>query len=194
MTNFCKDCGDQDHESNLVYQKAGGWRCKFCNAHPKPENYFACRCRDWENADVKQLYKEDKCRCPDCGEEFEALFVVDGVPYEARQERCQCKFDSFDERSQAYHWGLGCCSKCENAPTKEIKDQLEEFAKKELVNHPSHYQSAKFEVINIIEEFNLNFNLGNVIKYILRAGKKENFKQDLEKARWYLSREIDKLP
>jgi hypothetical protein len=64
---------------------------------------------------------------------------------------------------------------------------------KEKVNSPVHYQSDKFEVIEIIEEFNLNFNLGNVIKYVLRSGKKENAKLDLEKARWYLSRQIDSI-
>lgn len=63
----------------------------------------------------------------------------------------------------------------------------------EKVNHPAHYggQNA-MEVINIIEHYDLNFNLGNVIKYILRAGKKnqETYKEDLEKAVWYLKREI----
>ena len=61
------------------------------------------------------------------------------------------------------------------------------------VDHPSHYQGTKFEVIDIIEDFNLGFNLGNAIKYILRAGKKDNRKQDLKKAIWYLYRESKKL-
>jgi len=60
----------------------------------------------------------------------------------------------------------------------------------EKVNHPDHYQSSKMEVIEVIEAFGLNFNLGNCIKYILRAGKKENKIEDLEKAKWYLLREI----
>jgi hypothetical protein len=63
---------------------------------------------------------------------------------------------------------------------------------KETVNHPSHYQGIGMEVIDIIEAFNLNFSLGNAIKYILRADKKGNRKQDLEKARWYLNKEISK--
>lgn len=60
----------------------------------------------------------------------------------------------------------------------------------ERVNHPSHYQGNQFEVIEIIEDFELNFNLGNVIKYVLRAGKKGNKMEDLQKAYWYLGREI----
>lgn len=60
----------------------------------------------------------------------------------------------------------------------------------EKINHPSHYKGNNYEVIEIIEDFELNFNLGNVIKYILRAGKKGNKMEDLQKAYWYLGREI----
>lgn len=58
------------------------------------------------------------------------------------------------------------------------------------VNHPSHYQGNKFEVIDIIEDFQLGFNLGNAIKYILRAGKKDSWESDIKKAIWYLEREL----
>lgn len=63
----------------------------------------------------------------------------------------------------------------------------------ELVDHPAHYKSQGLEVIDIIEAFELNFVLGNTIKYILRADKKANKKQDLEKALWYLKYELDKF-
>ncbi len=62
----------------------------------------------------------------------------------------------------------------------------------DLVNNPKHYQGNKFEVIDIIEDFELGFRLANTVKYILRCDKKGNRKQDLEKARWYLDREIAK--
>lgn len=62
------------------------------------------------------------------------------------------------------------------------------------VNHPEHYQGKNgMEAIDIIEAFDLNFNLGNVIKYVVRAGKKSEAKEDLLKAAWYLQREIDQL-
>ena len=62
----------------------------------------------------------------------------------------------------------------------------------EMVDHPKHYQSKHgVEVIDIIEEFGLGFHLGNVIKYVLRAGHKSNELEDLEKAKWYLERVID---
>ena len=63
---------------------------------------------------------------------------------------------------------------------------------KEEVNHPEHYQGNGIEVIDIIDAFNLNFNLGNSIKYILRADKKGFKKKDLDKAVWYLNRELEK--
>jgi hypothetical protein len=63
------------------------------------------------------------------------------------------------------------------------------------VNNPSHYTDGKIEVIEYIEDKKFGFNLGNSIKYISRAGKKDKTKtiQDLEKARWYLDREINNL-
>ena len=64
----------------------------------------------------------------------------------------------------------------------------------EKVNHPSHYNAGRIEVIDFIEDQNLNFNLGNAVKYISRAGKKDpaKFREDLEKAIWYLNRELKK--
>jgi hypothetical protein len=63
------------------------------------------------------------------------------------------------------------------------------------VNHPKHYTSGKIEVIDAIEDWKLGFHLGNSVKYIARAGKKDQSRtvEDLEKARWYLDREIANL-
>ena len=65
--------------------------------------------------------------------------------------------------------------------------------KKEMINHPSHYNQGKFEAIDVIEDWKLNFNLGNTVKYISRAGHKDNIIQDLKKSLWYLNREIERL-
>lgn len=66
--------------------------------------------------------------------------------------------------------------------------------KKEAINHPEHYQGQSFEVIDIIEDYQLGFHLGNAIKYILRAGRKhpeqDKYVEDLRKAIWYIEREI----
>ena len=61
----------------------------------------------------------------------------------------------------------------------------------EQVNHPEHYGGdTTYEAIKVIEAWGLGFCLGNAVKYICRAGKKETPILDLEKARWYIDREI----
>ena len=64
------------------------------------------------------------------------------------------------------------------------------------VNHPSHYggEDNPYEAIKVIEAWKLDFSLGNVIKYISRAGKKNpSLVEDLKKARWYMDRFISNL-
>lgn len=63
------------------------------------------------------------------------------------------------------------------------------------VNHPAHYTDGKIEVIDFIEDKQLGYHLGNAVKYISRAGKKDPEKtaEDLRKAVWYLNRYIEKL-
>ena len=66
---------------------------------------------------------------------------------------------------------------------------------KEAIDHPDHYNSGKIEVIEVIEDWDLDFCLGNAIKYIGRAGKKDKSKEieDLSKALWYIQRGIKRL-
>ena len=67
--------------------------------------------------------------------------------------------------------------------------------KKDSVNHPSHYggKDNPYEAIKVIRAWDLGFSLGNAIKYIARAGKKDPDKriEDLRKALWYIQEEID---
>ena len=60
------------------------------------------------------------------------------------------------------------------------------------VNHPGHYNTGTIEVIEVIEDWKLNFNLGNAIKYIGRCEHKNNKEEDIKKAIWYLERELKK--
>lgn len=73
-------------------------------------------------------------------------------------------------------------------PTKDVKDIKIDQSK---VDHPSHYTYSGLEVIDVIEAFKLNFHLGNVVKYVLRAPFKNGL-EDLHKALWYLNREIER--
>ena len=63
------------------------------------------------------------------------------------------------------------------------------------VNHPSHYTKGKIEVADFIADQKLNFDRGNAVKYVCRAGSKDPEKeiQDLEKAIWYINHEIKTL-
>lgn len=62
----------------------------------------------------------------------------------------------------------------------------------EQIDHPKHYNAGKIEAIDVIEDWKLNFSLGCVVKYICRAEYKDSTIQDLEKASWYLTREIER--
>lgn len=62
------------------------------------------------------------------------------------------------------------------------------------VNNPSHYaEGRQYEPISVIEDWELNYRLGNAVKYISRAGRKHNTIEDLRKAVWYIEREIEAL-
>lgn len=65
----------------------------------------------------------------------------------------------------------------------------------ETVNHPDHYggKDNPYEAIKVIEAWQLGFCLGNTVKYISRAGKKDRLLEDLKKAAWYLNHEIEKI-
>ncbi len=71
------------------------------------------------------------------------------------------------------------------------------MSEKEMVNHPEHYGGSenKYEAIKVIDAWDLGFSLGNTVKYISRAGKKDKDKeiQDLKKAAWYLQHHIENL-
>lgn len=76
------------------------------------------------------------------------------------------------------------------------KDVYEgKIVKTEAVNSPSHYNTGTIEVIDYIEDKKLDFNLGNAVKYISRAGHKNASKtiEDLQKAQWYVARAIARL-
>ena len=90
-----------------------------------------------------------------------------------------------------------------NALSEDAKDALAERLNPEAitmeepqsdpVNHPAHYKVGGIETIDFIEAKKLNYNIGNVVKYLTRADHKGNKLEDLRKAQWYLTREINSL-
>lgn len=88
-------------------------------------------------------------------------------------------------------------NKIENGELVESNSNPENVlqGKNDPVNHPSHYTDGKIEVIDFILDKKLNFTRGNAVKYISRAGKKNPEKEieDLQKAAWYINKEIQRL-
>ena len=78
------------------------------------------------------------------------------------------------------------------AIAKAYLNKVNETIPTDNVNNPTHYNVGTIEVIEVIEDWKLNFNLGNAIKYIGRCEHKNNKKEDIKKAIWYLERELQK--
>ena len=83
-----------------------------------------------------------------------------------------------------------------NRPILNPEIAVEEIAveepKSDPVNHPAHYKVGGIETIDFIEAKKLGYHLGNAVKYITRADHKGNRLQDLQKAKWYIDRAIEK--
>ena len=90
-----------------------------------------------------------------------------------------------DPKSAEYYKKVDASLRYFDTQKKEVKE--------DIVNHPPHYTVGGIEVIDFIEAKGLGYNLGNVVKYIARAGKKGSTLEDLQKARWYLNREIGRM-
>lgn len=95
-----------------------------------------------------------------------------------------------------WHWKKAAVQKTEkksgNKPITVEQLKKDGAAIADMINHPPHYKVGGIETIEFIEAKELGYNLGNVVKYITRADHKGHREQDLNKALWYLVREIDK--
>lgn len=114
-------------------------------------------------------------------------------------ENCKYAYeDDSDEYEYGYHDVPQDLEDFMDGKYDDMKNDASDWC--DSINHPSHYV-GKIEVIDFIEDKNLNYNLGNCVKYIARAGKKheagmsiqEKTLEDLRKARWYLDREISTI-
>lgn len=142
--------------------------------------------------------------CPECEKVMTPPGT--GVSKELTCEGCGTIFIHKKEKAQG-RWPKycpECLPKYSKVPKKKevqtIVEKVEpevkvvELPKKEdVINHPSHYTRGKIEVIDFIEDQQLPYHLGNVIKYIARAGHKGDKLEDLKKARWYLDRYINEV-
>jgi hypothetical protein len=90
------------------------------------------------------------------------------------------------------------CKRCTSCSAGILCQCNNKVKKTEIdnVNHPTHYlKDSGHEVIDVIEAWNLGFDLGNAIKYIARSGKKnpDKLKEDLNKAIWYIQHQLNKI-
>lgn len=80
---------------------------------------------------------------------------------------------------------------CQECWDREIPEPSEDF---DVVHHPSHYtEGRKYEPRKVIRDWGLNFNLGSAVKYIARAGRKDDILQDLSKAKQFIEFEIEAI-
>ena len=124
--------------------------------------------------------------CPEC--EKVMTPPGQGVSNELTCEGCGATFVHKKEKAQG-RWPK-YCPECLPKYSKVPKVTPK---KEDVINHPSHYTRGKIEVIDFIEDQQLPYHLGNVIKYIARAGYKGDKLEDLKKARWYLDRYINEV-
>ena len=147
--------------------------------------------------------------CPSC--EIVMTPPGGGVSKELTCEGCNTTFVHTKEKAQG-RWPKycpECLPKYSKVPKKkDVQDIAEKVVQtieeqevktielpknEDVINHPSHYTRGKIEVIDFIEDQQLPYHLGNVIKYIARAGYKGDKLEDLKKARWYLDRYINEV-
>ncbi|WP_455239006.1 DUF3310 domain-containing protein [Veillonella sp.] len=134
--------------------------------------------------------------CPDCAikfchkskkevEEEAKMTTVDSNKTEDRQK--------IDSKETVDRQKEDSKKEAVQVPTAEHMSKMYGNTEHDAVNHPSHYTRGKIEVIDFIEDQQLPYHLGNVIKYVARAGYKGDKLEDLKKARWYLDRYINEV-
>lgn len=103
---------------------------------------------------------------------------------------CVCDYHAMDnEKEPEVCYKTSCANRWEEIENKDEKS----FS---AVDHPAHYGGdSVYETIKVIEAWGLDFNLGNAVKYISRAGKKDPSKsvEDLKKAIWYINHSIERI-
>ena len=103
-----------------------------------------------------------------------------------------CKFDDLKETDFP-------CTLCKGTvlpSSKEYdlrKDLYEQLVTSDLVHHPAHYCYSEYEPKDVIRAWELNFNLGSAVKYIARAGRKDDILQELNKAKQFIEFEIEAI-
>lgn len=154
--------------------------------------------------EVKEVKVQTKCKR--CGKMFEQTGkgrpAVNCPTCRAELSEPKAKTTPKDNQSKKVNESTPVISKKETTEsyitadsTKDlyVTTDVKPISISNAVDHPAHYNKGKIEVIDFIEDQQLPFHLGNVVKYIARAGSKGDKLEDLKKARWYLDRYINEV-
>lgn len=155
---------------------------------------------------VKEVKVQTKCKR--CGKLFEQTGkgrpAVNCPTCRAELSEPKKKVSHKDKQSEKVDESTPVISKKETAEScitvdaDSVKDlcvttDIKPMSISNMVDHPAHYNKGKIEVIDFIEDQQLPYHLGNVVKYVARAGYKGDKLEDLKKARWYLDRYINEV-
>ena len=175
MQKKCRRCGDKftvrTHEDY----------CPECEKVMTPPSAGVSKTITCEGCGETFIHTKEKLvgrwpkYCPTCAEQLSKPYKKDSTKTEERQ------YEDINAEETI------------QVPTAEHMDAMYGNVEHDAVNHPSHYTRGKIEVIDFIEDQQLPYHLGNVIKYIARAGYKGDKLEDLKKARWYLDRYIKEV-
>lgn len=207
--DICEFYKDKFKEDKIVSCKS----CIYCVTetcemeHGPDQEFY--KCTFYEGAPY--IHANDICGnyskrygkfCGDCKYfKAEELYGIDGRVYDGTCENL--KMNSDPTRPMAVHKTNSCyigeekmsCNAndiCGNYSSGAPEIQNPPI--NDVVSHPSHYtEGRKYEPKDVIRDWGLNFNLGSAVKYISRAGRKDDIIQDLKKAKQFLDFEIDYL-
>ena len=136
------------------------------------------------------------------GNEVDTEDCINDAPTYAQEQLADLKEKEKQMATKVTNCSKCCCRDlCERNPgtvgcalaLRRLADIERREAVDKAVNHPSYYKTGGIEAIDVIEAWNLDFCLGNTVKYIARCGKKsDKVVEDLKKAAWYLNREIER--
>ena len=155
----------------------------------------------------EEVKEKVMAKCKNCGKMFEQTGkgrpAVNCPTCRAELSKPKKKVSPKDNQSKKVNKVASVISKTETTESyitaDSVKDLYDVTTDKKpdcisnAVDHPSHYNRGKIEVIDFIEDQGLSFHLGNVIKYVTRADSKGDKLEDFKKARWYLDRYINEV-
>tara|TARA_R110000824_G_scaffold287800_1_gene475865 strand:+ start:166 stop:690 length:525 start_codon:yes stop_codon:yes gene_type:complete len=148
--------------------------------------------REWEE-EWQRKYEDDKAwKAPKRGKTTTSVdpFLEEKARYfEEKEAEARRLWEEEEEEEEERDRAITLLFRAQQEE-RDRREALEGIARREAVNHPPHYNQGKIEVIDAIEDWGLDFNAGNVIKYVARHQHKAKPLEDLKKARWYLDRII----